>query len=97
MEGITGQQGQKGNMLTQKEVATMDFSDAILNVIDNQEQFTRSDLQGSIEALVRGALDFERSGRYPFKPSFDKLPQYTADELTAAQARHIDDLEASKK
>lgn len=28
------------------------YSDEILKIIDNQEEFTRSDLQGTIDALV---------------------------------------------
>ncbi len=29
-----------------------EFENAILELIDNQEKFTRSDLQGAVEALV---------------------------------------------
>lgn len=32
------------------------YSDEILEVIDNQEEYTRSDLQGRVEAIVMNIL-----------------------------------------
>jgi hypothetical protein len=34
----------------------MKYSDAILEVVDNQDEFTRSDLQGAIEAVMMNIL-----------------------------------------
>lgn len=43
----------KLNLLDPKIVKmTSGFSDEILNIIDNSEEFTRSDLQGAIDAIV---------------------------------------------
>jgi len=32
------------------------YSDDILNIVDNQDEFTRSDLQGAIDAIVINIL-----------------------------------------
>jgi len=34
----------------------MKYSDDILEIVDNQEEFTRGDLQGAIEAVVMNIL-----------------------------------------
>ena len=38
--------------LTDKQRKAMKISDAILDIIDRSEDFTRSDLQGVVEALA---------------------------------------------
>jgi hypothetical protein len=48
-----GKQMKKIDLLDPKIVRlTNSFSDEILNIIDNSEEFTRSDLQGAIDAIV---------------------------------------------
>lgn len=39
-------------MLTDKEKLMFKYSDKILDIIDNLEEFTRGDLQGAIEAQM---------------------------------------------
>lgn len=39
-------------MLTEKEKLMFKYSDKILDIIDNLEEFTRGDLQGAIEAQM---------------------------------------------
>lgn len=49
-------------MLTVEEGRKMqDFEEEILQLIDNQDEFTRSDLQGSVTALVMKMCRLERA------------------------------------
>ena len=37
-------------------IDVMKYSDAILEIVDNQEEFTRGDLQGAVQAVVMTIL-----------------------------------------
>lgn len=39
-------------MLSKEQLKIFELSDELLNIIDNQDDFTRSDLQGVVEARV---------------------------------------------
>lgn len=51
-------------MITKQQLEDMrkvsNYTDQLLDIVDNWEEFTRSDLQGVLEALVRNIINNER-------------------------------------
>ncbi len=43
-------------MMTKRQLMHAEFEDRILDIIDNAEDFTRSDLQGVVMALVMNLI-----------------------------------------
>jgi hypothetical protein len=65
------------------------FEDEILDLIDDADEFTRSDLQGIVSALVRkiaGTKEFTRQPEYEDRIFFliDHIDEFTQSDLQGA-------------